>query len=166
VHSELLWIFTQLADDWPTIASLQTPKIGLPDENGLLGIVTMGITPAIPVAAPGGFWPGHRWLLRQRGDFGDAASAQDGGRTAKVIIYFLGGAFCLPPPDGLPVLDGQPPEPLPPLWPPPPLLWPPPPFEPAPLWPPPPLFEPFAILISTMLLRLCHPVPPMPCPWK
>lgn len=60
--------------------------------------------------------------------------------------YLLGGAFVLPPPDGLPVVLGQPPAPFEPL-PlfPPPLLLPPP---PEPLPPPPPPLEPLLILSS------------------
>jgi DNA polymerase-3 subunit epsilon len=41
MHNELLWIFTQLPDDYIVI---DTETTGLPDENGLPGIVTLGIT--------------------------------------------------------------------------------------------------------------------------
>ena len=51
-----------------------------------------------------------------------------------VRARYLDGALSRPPPEGLPVVDGQPPEPLPP------------PFEPL---PPPPL-EPLPIGLSSM----------------
>jgi len=41
MYKELLWIFTQLPDDYIV---LDTETTGLPDENGLPGIVTLGIT--------------------------------------------------------------------------------------------------------------------------
>ena len=41
MHNELLWIFTQLPDDY---IILDTETTGLPDENGLPDIVTLGIT--------------------------------------------------------------------------------------------------------------------------
>lgn len=41
MHNELLWIFTQLPDDYIV---LDTETTGLPDENGLPDIVTLGIT--------------------------------------------------------------------------------------------------------------------------
>lgn len=41
MHNELLWIFTQLPDDYIVI---DTETTGLPDENGLPDIVTLGIT--------------------------------------------------------------------------------------------------------------------------
>ena len=41
MHSELLWIFTQLPDDYIV---LDTETTGLPDENGPPDIVTLGIT--------------------------------------------------------------------------------------------------------------------------
>ena len=41
MYSELLWIFTQLPDDYIV---LDTETTGLPDENGLPDIVTLGIT--------------------------------------------------------------------------------------------------------------------------
>ncbi len=41
VHNELLWIFTQLPDDYIV---LDTETTGLPDQNGLPDIVTLGIT--------------------------------------------------------------------------------------------------------------------------
>ncbi|TGD72152.1 3'-5' exonuclease [Mangrovimicrobium sediminis] len=41
MHKELLWIFTQLPDDYIV---LDTETTGLPDENGLPDIVTLGIT--------------------------------------------------------------------------------------------------------------------------
>ena len=41
MHQELLWIFTQLPDDYIV---LDTETTGLPDENGLPDIVTLGIT--------------------------------------------------------------------------------------------------------------------------
>ena len=47
--------------------------------------------------------------------------------------YFFGDALSRPPPDGLPVVEGQPAKPLPPLEPPP--------------------FEPLAILVSSLVLR-------------
>ncbi len=40
-YNELLWIFTQLPDDYLV---LDTETTGLPDENGLPDIVTLGIT--------------------------------------------------------------------------------------------------------------------------
>lgn len=40
MHNELLWIFTQLPDDYIV---LDTETTGLPDENGLPDIVTLGI---------------------------------------------------------------------------------------------------------------------------
>ena len=40
-YKELLWIFTQLPDDYLV---LDTETTGLPDENGLPDIVTLGIT--------------------------------------------------------------------------------------------------------------------------
>ena len=41
MYKELLWIFTQLPDDYIV---LDTETTGLPDENGLPDIVTLGIT--------------------------------------------------------------------------------------------------------------------------
>lgn len=41
MHNELLWIFTQLPDDYIVI---DTETTGLPDENGLPDIVTLGIS--------------------------------------------------------------------------------------------------------------------------
>ena len=41
MHNELLWIFTQLPDDYIVI---DTGTTALQDENGLLDIVTLGIT--------------------------------------------------------------------------------------------------------------------------
>ena len=41
MFNELLWIFTQLPDDYIV---LDTESTGLPDENGLPDIVTLGIT--------------------------------------------------------------------------------------------------------------------------
>lgn len=41
MHKELLWIFTQLPDDYIV---LDTETTGLPNENGLPNIVTIGIT--------------------------------------------------------------------------------------------------------------------------
>jgi DNA polymerase-3 subunit epsilon len=41
MYKELLWIFTQLPDDYIV---LDTETTGLPDENGLPDIVTIGIT--------------------------------------------------------------------------------------------------------------------------
>ena len=41
MHNELLWIFTQLPDDYIVI---DTETTGLPDGNGLPDIVTLGIT--------------------------------------------------------------------------------------------------------------------------
>ena len=41
MYNELLWIFTQLPDDYIV---LDTETTGLPDENGLADIVTLGIT--------------------------------------------------------------------------------------------------------------------------
>ena len=41
MHNELLWIFTQLPDDYIVI---DTETTRLPDENGLPDIVTLGIT--------------------------------------------------------------------------------------------------------------------------
>ena len=41
MHNELLWIFTQLPEDYIV---LDTETTGLPDENGLPDIVTLGIT--------------------------------------------------------------------------------------------------------------------------
>ncbi len=41
MYSELLWIFTQLPDDYIV---LDTETTGLPDENGPPDIVTLGIT--------------------------------------------------------------------------------------------------------------------------
>lgn len=41
MYSELLWIFTQLPDDYIV---LDTETTGLPDENGPANIVTLGIT--------------------------------------------------------------------------------------------------------------------------
>lgn len=41
MYSELLWIFTQLPDDYIV---LDTETTGLPDDNGLPDIVTLGIT--------------------------------------------------------------------------------------------------------------------------
>ena len=41
MHNELLWIFTQLPGDYIV---LDTETTGLPDENGLPDIVTLGIT--------------------------------------------------------------------------------------------------------------------------
>ena len=41
MYSELLWIFTQLPDDYIV---LDTETTGLPDENGLPDIVTIGMT--------------------------------------------------------------------------------------------------------------------------
>ena len=58
--------------------------------------------------------------------------------------YFLDGALSRPPPDGLPVFEGQPAGPLPPLEPPP--------LDPPPFEPPAP-FEPFATAVSTRLSR-------------
>ena len=57
--------------------------------------------------------------------------------------YFFGGALSRPPPDGLPVVEGQPAGPLPP-------------FEPSSFEPPPcesPPFEPFGIVVSSVALR-------------
>lgn len=41
MYNEMLWIFTQLPDDYIV---LDTETTGLPDENGLPDIVTLGIT--------------------------------------------------------------------------------------------------------------------------
>ena len=41
MYNELLWIFTQLPDDYLV---LDTETTGLPDEDGLPDIVTLGIT--------------------------------------------------------------------------------------------------------------------------
>ena len=41
MYKQLLWIFTQLSDDYIV---LDTETTGLPDENGLPDIVTIGIT--------------------------------------------------------------------------------------------------------------------------
>lgn len=41
MYKELLWIFTQLPDDYVV---LDTETTGLPDENGMPDIVTLGIT--------------------------------------------------------------------------------------------------------------------------
>ncbi len=41
MYNELLWIFTQLPDDYVV---LDTETTGLPDENGLPDIVTLGVT--------------------------------------------------------------------------------------------------------------------------
>ena len=41
MYNEMLWIFTQLPDDYVV---LDTETTGLPDENGLPDIVTIGIT--------------------------------------------------------------------------------------------------------------------------
>ena len=41
MYNELLWLFTQLPDDYIV---LDTETTGLPDENGLPDIVTLGIT--------------------------------------------------------------------------------------------------------------------------
>lgn len=41
MYNELLWVFTQLPDDYIV---LDTETTGLPDENGLPDIVTLGIT--------------------------------------------------------------------------------------------------------------------------
>ena len=41
MHNELLWIFTQLPDEYTV---LDTETTGLPDENGLPDIVALGIT--------------------------------------------------------------------------------------------------------------------------
>lgn len=41
MHNELLWIFAQLPDDYIVI---DTETTGLPDENGLPDIITLGIT--------------------------------------------------------------------------------------------------------------------------
>jgi DNA polymerase-3 subunit epsilon len=41
MYKELLWIFTQLPDDYIV---LDTETTGLPDENGLPDIVTLGLT--------------------------------------------------------------------------------------------------------------------------
>ncbi len=41
MYKELLWVFTQLPDDYIV---LDTETTGLPDENGLPDIVTLGIT--------------------------------------------------------------------------------------------------------------------------
>ena len=41
MYNELLWIFTQLPDDYIV---LDTETTGLPDENGMPDIVTLGIT--------------------------------------------------------------------------------------------------------------------------
>ena len=41
MHNELLWIFTQLPDDY---IAIDTETTGLPDENGLPDIVMLGIT--------------------------------------------------------------------------------------------------------------------------
>ena len=41
MHNQLLWIFAQLPDDYIVI---DTETTGLPDENGLPDIVTLGIT--------------------------------------------------------------------------------------------------------------------------
>ena len=65
------------------------------------------------------------------------------GNPAPTSAYFFGDALSRPPPDGLPVVEGQPAEPLPPFEPPP--------FELPPCEPPP--FEPFAILVSSVVLR-------------
>ena len=61
-----------------------------------------------------------------------SASAMDANTAPTAPAYFFGDALSRPPPDGLPVVEGQPAEPLPP-------------FEPPPFEPPP--FEPFAILV-------------------
>ena len=65
------------------------------------------------------------------------------GMAAPTPAYFFGDALSRPPPDGLPVVEGQPAEPLPPFEPPP--------FAPPPCEPPP--FEPLAILLSSVVLR-------------
>lgn len=52
--------------------------------------------------------------------------------------YLLGGAFVLPPPEGFPVVLGQPPGP----------------FEPPPLFPPPPLLPPLEPLLIVSSLGL------------
>ena len=41
MHNELLWIFTQLPDNYIV---LDTETTGLPDENGLPDIITLGLT--------------------------------------------------------------------------------------------------------------------------
>ncbi|WP_244860027.1 3'-5' exonuclease [Nitrosococcus oceani] len=41
MYNELLWIFTQLPDDYVV---LDTETTGLPEENGLPDIVTLGLT--------------------------------------------------------------------------------------------------------------------------
>ncbi len=41
MYTELLWVFTQLPDDYIV---LDTETTGLPDENGPPDIVTLGIT--------------------------------------------------------------------------------------------------------------------------
>lgn len=41
MHNELLWVFTQLPDDY---VILDTETTGLPDESGLPDIVTLGLT--------------------------------------------------------------------------------------------------------------------------
>ena len=41
MHNELLWIFTQLPDDY-IVLDIETT--GLPDENNLPDIVTLGLT--------------------------------------------------------------------------------------------------------------------------
>ena len=41
MYKELLWIFTQLPEDYIVV---DTETTGLPDENGLPDIVTLGIT--------------------------------------------------------------------------------------------------------------------------
>lgn len=69
--------------------------------------------------------------------------------------YFFDGALSRPPPDGLPVVEGQPAGPLPPVEPPPPFA--PPPFEPPPREPPPLL--PFAIVASSVLSNPSLSVP-------
>jgi DNA polymerase-3 subunit epsilon len=44
MYKELLWIFTQLPDDYTV---LDTETTGLPDENGPPDIVTLGLTVVI-----------------------------------------------------------------------------------------------------------------------
>ena len=41
MHNELLWVFTQLPDNYIV---LDTETTGLPDENGLPDIITLGLT--------------------------------------------------------------------------------------------------------------------------